>query len=111
MTARPSKERGEATPLSSSDLAELERLLDACLSLPDAAKVTVPSRLLRGAAARVRELEAALRLQLSRCPTCGGTGVMYLHEDEASCGMTPGSSARDCSDCSDARAAFPEQTP
>lgn len=47
--------------ITPAELAELERMLDACLSLPANAKVTVPSRLLRGAAARVRELEAALR--------------------------------------------------
>lgn len=58
------------------------------------------------ARALILDLLAALHTMVANCPTCGGSGAMYLHEDEASCGMTPGSSARPCSDCSEARAAI-----
>lgn len=62
-------------------------------------------------ARREREMRETLEKMVINCLTCGGEGTMYMHEDEASCGLTPGSSGRPCVDCAEARAALSKDQP
>lgn len=85
---------------------EVHNRLHDLAKAPTIAPPSVYANACRDGAVAIRELRAALKDFVDRCPDCGGKGTAYTMEDETQIGQAPGSSGIDCPGCTKQRAAL-----